>query len=100
VGPRNPRYAPARRSSGLVWGLRCPAHREMVTPSQCALIYADGVRKAEKRSPLKAPPVRLPGQSVAEEIERLRESALGDDLVLVADRKSTRLNSSHVKISY
>jgi len=56
----------------------------MVTPSQCALIYADGVRKAEKRSPLKAPPVRLPGQSVAEEIERLRESALGDDLVLVA----------------
>lgn len=31
-----------------------------------------------------APPVRLPGQSVAEELERLREGALGDNLVLVA----------------
>jgi len=39
--------------------------------------------KTEKRSPLKAPPVRLPGQSVAEELEKLRDGALGDDLVLV-----------------
>src|SRR5690606_14501666 len=35
---------------------------------------------------------------VAEGVERLAEAGSGDDAA--ADRKSTRLNSSHVKISY
>src|SRR5690606_15894610 len=63
---------------------KCRPSTGIAASYQRALLYADGVRKIEKRSPLKAPPVRLPGQSVAEELERLREGALGDNLVLVA----------------
>src|SRR5947209_10441986 len=37
---------------------------------------------------------------VTHPLEALRENVLGSDVVLSADRKSTRLNSSHANISY
>lgn len=48
------------------------------------VVYLRHMAIGGKRSPLRAPPVRFPGQSVYEEIERVREDAINDSLVLVA----------------
>ena len=50
---------------------------------RCLGTYCSYVGNTAKRSPLRAVPVRHAGQSVYEEIERVRDSAITDNLVLV-----------------
>src|SRR5690606_10419711 len=83
------------RESGLTWVVR--TRRDALSPSTTKALKAgrrvlvSGPSSSTARS-------RLPGES-----DRLRRSAAGaglGDALDVGDRKSTRLNSSHVKISY
>src|SRR5690606_41723087 len=91
--PPTPHSLPTRRSSDLVrGGLAVLFERDAVTRGGAAHHPAGAVAAA----------VEAVLVTEAAHDEALRAHAAGDDAELVParDRKSTRLNASHVKISY
>src|SRR5690606_42129399 len=90
---------PTRRSSDLSASLNLPLGAQTAKPD-LKLSFAGQVLRARTR--LEA---ELEGQAIvakldAPSIEAATIAQLVPELALRADRKSTRLNSSHVKISY
>src|SRR5699024_11297345 len=84
--PLSPPPFPTRRSSDL---LRFPGAVLRLFPGIAPLVLRQevGTRRVDAEGPLEAP-------------ARLLEHGVAADRAVVLDRKSTRLNSSHVSISY
>src|SRR5690606_41617971 len=97
---RAPPPSPTRRSSDLRAGavlarLPWPVRRSARHDHDGAVgVLEQGVRDAPERGDEAAEPARADDDLVRIALPRQRREALG------GDRKSTRLNSSHVKISY
>src|SRR5207302_4968204 len=91
--PRHPHAFPTRRSSDLV-ALKSPPLRAPANFTAAVKIVADSKTVAETTTET-APRTRVIG---AEKITAANPT--GRLPRAIPDRKSTRLNSSHVKISY
>src|SRR5690606_41714444 len=92
AGLRELHSFPTRRSSDLGWlGLR---HHEMLQLTTAALLHDVGKMLVPEDI------LNKPDVLTEEEFEEMKNHTIYGYNLLKEDRKSTRLNSSHVKISY